>query len=260
MVNLHEALAFLRGLAPEDSALDNDPIGLLITSPEAQDVARIGVCLDLTPDAARRAAEARVDLIVAHHPLLYHPLKRIDPDADPISAAAVTLVKHNIALYAMHTNWDRAQGGINDTLAHTLGLRNVMPLGHEGAKTLPRLGDLPAALSTDDFFAWVAARLDGTGTNALRINRPAGGKKVARVAVCGGAGAFLMNDVLRAGADAYVTSDVRHHEFLDAAARGLALLDAGHDATEAPGMRRMAEILTEQFPSIETIWIGEKGI
>ena len=260
MVTLHEALAFLRGLAPESSALDNDPIGLLITSPDAQDVGRIGVCLDLTPSAARRAAEARVDLIVAHHPLLYHPLKRIDPAIDPISAATVTLVKHNIALYAMHTNWDRAEGGINDTLAHALELRNILPLGLEGAKSLPRLGDLPTPLDADEFFAWVSARLDGAGTNALRINRPTGGKKVARVAVCGGAGAFLMNDVLAAGADAYVTSDVRHHEFLDAAARGLALLDAGHDATETPGMQRMAEILTKQFPSVETIWIGDTGI
>ncbi|BDI28423.1 GTP cyclohydrolase 1 type 2 [Capsulimonas corticalis] len=256
MVTLHEALAFLRGLAPEESALDNDPVGLLITSPDAQDVARIGVCLDLTPAAARRAAEARVDLVIAHHPLLYHPLKRIDPGADPISAAAVTLVKHNIALYAMHTNWDRAADGINDTLAHALELRNIMPLGHDGAKSLPRLGDLPSPMDLDAFFAWVAARLDGAGTNALRINRPDGAAKVARVAVCGGAGAFLTSDVLAAGADAYVTSDVRHHEFLDAAARGLALLDAGHDGTETPGMRRMAEILTKQFPNVETIWLG----
>ena len=80
---------------------------------------------------------------------------------------------------------------------------------------------------------------------------------IARVAVCGGAGALLLGDVLAAGADAYVTSDVRHHEFLDAAARGLALLDAGHGATETPGMRALARLLPARLPGVEVIWAGD---
>jgi dinuclear metal center YbgI/SA1388 family protein len=256
LMTLGAILDVLRGMAPEETALKDDPVGLLIGGDRAAKVTKVGVCLDAMPDAAARAVAAGVRLLVAHHPLIYRPLKQINPHEDPVARAATILVKADIALYAMHTNWDRAAGGINDTLAAALGLQNVRPLGADGPAALPRLGELLSPRPLADFAHSVETALDCAGTSALRGNDLGETTMIARVAVCGGAGGFLLGDVLAARADAYVTSDVRHHEFLEAAARGLALLDAGHEATENPGMHALARLLPSRLPGVEVVWVG----
>ena len=253
-MTLDDILTMLRRLAPEETALDGDPVGLLIGR-EADDVTRIGVCLDCTPEAAHRAREAGVGLVVAHHPLIYHPLKRLG--TDPVSRTVAALVKADIALYAMHTNWDRATGGINDTLAECLELSNVRPLGIEGEAALPRLGALLPPRPLADFARFVESALGCAGTSALRVNGVDPSRMISRVAVCGGAGAGLAEAARAAGAEAYVTSDVRHHEFWEAEARGLALLDAGHGATETPGMRALVRSLPGLLAGVEAMWVGD---
>ena len=253
-MNIGGILMILRQLAPEESALDGDPVGLLVDR-EGERVQKIGVCLDATPEAVRRAASAGVQLVVAHHPLIYRPLKRLG--SDPVSVAVKTLVRHDIALYAMHTNWDAAPSGINDTLAECLELQDVEPLGTEGLARLPRLGTLAAPRPLPDFARFVESALGCAETSALRVVCTDARRMVSRVAVCGGAGAELAEAVRAAGADAYVTSDVRHHEFWEAEARGLALLDAGHGATETPGMRSLVRVLPGLLEGVEVVWMGD---
>lgn len=255
-MTLPDILHELRALAPEALALPGDPIGLLIGSEDARVVAKIGLCLDATPETCARAVQAEVGLVVCHHPLIYAPLKRLDPKADWVAHAALTLAKADIALYAMHTNWDRAQGGVNDCLAALLDLVDVQPLGEDGETALPRIGTLPAPRPLSDFVRLVEQALTCTGTNALRCLDRSSHKMISRVAVCGGAGASMLRAVHAAGADAYVTADVRHHEFLEAGGLGLALLDAGHDATETPAMRDLCTTLTHKLPSVECVWVG----
>jgi dinuclear metal center YbgI/SA1388 family protein len=255
MATLIDVLNLLRLLAPEESALDDDPVGLLVGVPRTRAINRIGVCLDATLPAVTRAAEMGADLVIAHHPLIYHALKRIAPETDGISAAVAVLIKADVGLYAMHTNWDRAPGGINDTLARLLGLHDADPLGPDGPLSLPRIGSLAVAQPLGEFCSLVAKTLDCAGTSALRVNSIDTNRPVKRVAVCGGAGAFLMRDAIAAGADTYVTADVRHHEFIEADARGLALIDAGHSATERPGMRELALLLPERLPGVQVDWL-----
>jgi len=257
MATLHDVLTLLRLLAPEESALDDDPVGLLIAPSLARDITRIGVCLDATLPVVTRAFAMGADLVIAHHPLIYNPLKRIAPATDGVSASVAALIKADIALYAMHTNWDRAHGGINDTLARLLALHDAEPLGTDGASSLPRVGDLALAQPLGEFCAFIAKTLGCAGTSALRVNSVDPNRLVKRVAVCGGAGAFLMRDAIAAGADAYVTADVRHHEFIEADARGIALIDAGHGATERPGMRELALLLPERLPGVGVEWLEE---
>jgi dinuclear metal center YbgI/SA1388 family protein len=253
-MKLSDILEVLRRLAPEESALKDDPVGLLIDR-SLPDVTKIGVCLDATPDAAHRAAAAGAQLVAAHHPLIYRPLKRLG--SDPVSMAVKTLVKNDIALYAMHTNWDLAPGGINDTLAECLELCEVQPLGTDGLARLPRLGRLTSPRPLADFARFVETVLGCAKTSALRFSSGDPRRMISRVAVCGGAGAEMAEAVQAAGADAYVTSDVRHHEFWEAEARGLALLDAGHCATETPGMRALIRTLPGLLPGVEVIWVGD---
>lgn len=255
-MTLLDILMTLRAMAPEALALPGDPIGLLIGTEDERAVHKVGICLDATPEACTRAASAQVGLVVCHHPLIYHPLKRLDPQTDPIARAVLTLAKADIALYAMHTNWDRAEGGVNDCLAFLLDLADVQPLGDSGELALPRVGTLSAPRPLSDFVRLVEQTLACTGTNALRCLAPDSRQMISRVAVCGGAGASMLRAVHAAGADAYVTADVRHNEFLEADGLGLALLDAGHDATETPAMRGLCQTLVQKLPGVELLWVG----
>ena len=249
-----QVLSILQKLAPEDTALPDDPVGLLLPG-DGREVKKVGICLDATPETADRAASAGVQLVIAHHPLIYQPLKRLG--TDPVSRAITTFVQANISLYAMHTNWDRAVGGINDTLAECLELTGTRPLGTEGIAALPRIGDLTNPRPLADFARFVESALDCGGTSMLRVGGADMTRMITRVAVCGGAGAELAEAAQAAGADAYVTSDVRHHEFCDAQSRGLALLDAGHGATETPGMRALVRTLPGLLTGVEVVWVGE---
>ena len=253
-MTLDDILEALRRLAPEETALDRDPVGLLVDR-QAREAARVGVCLDCTPAAVARAVKAGAEMVVAHHPLIYHPLKRLG--TDPVSQAVAGLIRADMALYVMHTNWDRAEGGINDTLAECLQLENVRPLGTEGEAALPRLGDLAAPRPLTDFARFVESALGCAGTSALRVSETNSSQMISRVAVCGGAGAGLASALQAAGAQAYVTSDVRHSEFWEAEASGLALLDAGHGATERPGMRALCRTLPGLLDGVEVLWVGE---
>ena len=253
-MTVSDILEVLRQLAPEESALENDPVGLLVDRDDAE-VVKLGVCLDATPAAVERAVSAGVQMIAAHHPLIYRPLKRLGND--PVSCAVKMLVKRDIALYAMHTNWDAAPGGINDTLAECLELVDVQPLGTTGLLRLPRLGTLASPRPLADFARLVETALACAETSALRCGGGDPRRMISRVAVCGGAGAELAEAVLAAGADAYVTSDVRHDQFWEAEARGLALLDAGHGATETPGMRVLVRTLPPLLPGVEVVWVGD---
>jgi dinuclear metal center YbgI/SA1388 family protein len=256
MVLVREITAFMRQIAPEESAFSGDPVGLSIQFDPDMEVARVGVCLDITPEGAATAANVGANLVISHHPLIFRPVSTIDASSDRVSQTIVALVSSRTALYSAHTNWDRASGGINDTLAEMLGLTDIEPLAEFGDANLARIGKLQTPVILSDFCTTVKSVLDCKDENELRYRLADQDRTISRVAVCGGAGAVFMNEAAKAGADVFVTADVRHHEFLDAAAIGLPLLDAGHGATERPGMVALLKRLSEQFPTLETVWLG----
>jgi putative NIF3 family GTP cyclohydrolase 1 type 2 len=125
---------------------------------------------------------------------------------------------------------------------------DVYPLKNAAAEYgIGRIGALPEAMPADGFLARVK---DALAFPEVRMAGPRD-REVRTVAICGGAGASLMPDALAGGADALVTADVRHHEFVDAEARGFLLLDAGHGATEIPGARELAARLADRLPSLK---------
>jgi len=253
LMKIDEVLSWLRALAPEDTAMDGDPIGLLI-HPVVRDVKHVVVCLDATPAIALAAAREGAELIVCHHPLIYRPLSAI-LESDPIGQSAITLIQEGIALYAMHTNWDRAQGGINDTLAQKIGMVEIQPLAATGNAQAARIGKI-SACTVSVLASHITSVLALASEDALRFSQEFSQRIVQTLAVCGGAGAMLLQDALAAGADAFVTSDVRHHEFIDATARGVVLIDAGHGATERPGMASLAQQMSIQFPNLTITYLA----
>lgn len=246
MVKAKEIYQYLDKIAPFALQMDFDNAGFLVGDREA-DVSRVMVALDVTEDVVREAGRKKCQLIVSHHPLIFHPLKSVVPQ-DPTQAVVAQLLRKNIALISAHTNLDVAPGGVNDVLMDVLGVKTLGILEEMGAADgvgpygLGRWGELPQAMEPKAFAAHVKKAL---GTKSVRA--VAGTRTVKKVAVCGGAGSDMLERAARMGMDAYVSADAKHHEFLAAKALGVTFLDAGHYATENPMMAVLAQKLTAAF-------------
>lgn len=272
--SIEEVAKFLESWAPPASAQSYDNVGLQVGDPAAAVESAI-IALDMTPAVLDEARSLGASLVITHHPLIFQPLRSITPHAFNANLA-LRLAESGIALYSIHTNLDAASGGVSFALAETLGVRDPeflavldgdgddgfdeisgddsddgRPIGRR-AVGLGAIGHLPSPMPLESFLAGVAGRLRAT---SLRYAAdPAA--TIERVAVCGGAGAEFVGAALRAGADAYVTSDIKYHNFfdvLDNTGRArLAFIDAGHYETEAMTENLLANALSERFPS--TTW------
>ncbi len=116
----------LEGIAPASLAEEWDNTGLIVGDPE-NDISRVLVTLDVDLDVVREAIGRKAQMIVSHHPVLFHSVKKLD-FSDPEMQVIRELVRNDICLYAAHTNLDAAKGGVNDCLAHALGLKDISVL------------------------------------------------------------------------------------------------------------------------------------
>lgn len=231
-------------LAPRDLAMEWDNVGLLIGRPD-REVAKILVALDVTEAVAAEAAETGADLIVAHHPVMnckWSPVQTIRDDTIQ-GRLFYRLIESGTAAICMHTNLDRAHGGVNDALAARLGLTEVEIL--PGGDDVLRVGQLPGEMSLPDFLAWVKTAIRPNG-----IRYVDGGRPIRRVAVGGGACGGYFRAAAANGCDALVTSDLKYNEFLDARAEGLTVVDAGHFPTEDVVCPVLVRYLREKFPEV----------
>lgn len=231
-MTVREVLEWLNAFAPFESCEGFDNVGLLMGDP-ASEVHTVLFGMDVTEALAQEAVDRGAELIISHHPFIFHALKRIDYTG-PQGRALCLLAQHRISVIAAHTNWDKAPGGICDSLAHQLGLQSVT-----NGDDYARVGDLPSPLSAKELHAHV-----GSCLNAYVRCYPASDKPITRVAVAGGAYGEGYEAALHAGAEAYVVGEIAHHEILDACARGLTIYDAGHFATEQPGVAALYQRFT----------------
>ena len=238
-------------LAPRSYAEDWDNVGLLCGR-KNKEVRKILVALDPFMDVCEEAAEVGADIIVTHHPLIFHAPSFIT-DHDPVGKCILFLAKHDIAAANAHTNLDNAPGGVNDCLAQTLGLQEITVIDPHGKDEqgrewgLLRCGETTEQ-SLTDFAAYVKNQLHCEGLRFVD-----GGNSVHKVAVGGGACGDEVETALRAGCDTLVTADVKYNQFQDAADRGLNLIDAGHFETENPVCEVLGVYLQEKFPSIQVV-------
>lgn len=246
--------AVLEHLAPASLKLGNDPIGRCIGS-STSIITKIGVALDATTSVLSECIAQGINVLVTHHPLIYTPLSRLDAASGFPESAVIAAIKADITVLSAHTNWDCAEGGINDVLANLLDLTHCQPIeptpGTIGGKTgIGRVGRLHSPMMESDFLSLVEERLHVRARCSEQRVR-----MVQTVAVCGGAGEGLYSSV-KAYADVYVTSDVRHHMFVAAYGEKCTLWDAGHRETEIPGTRQLAARISNHV-DIPVIWIPE---
>ena len=234
-------------LAPKSLCQSWDNVGLLVGDPAAP-ADKVLVALDITRTTVEEAIENGCSLIVSHHPVMncaWHPVQTVRPDNEQ-GWILTTLIQKGIAAICMHTNLDSAAGGVNDALAAVFDLEDVVPLSPDG---LGRVGNLPRELDLDLFVYLVRLRLRAAGVRYA----VGGDKPVRRVAVGGGACGDLAPLAAEMGCDAFVTADLKYHDFQNAAAFGMHLLDAGHFPTENVVCPVLVQYLQESFPDLTVI-------
>jgi dinuclear metal center YbgI/SA1388 family protein len=255
MVPLHEICAFLERFAPSDLAEDWDNVGLLVGDRSAG-VQRVMTCLTITPASAGEAIAERTELIVAHHPLPFRPLKRLTRDTTP-GRLLLDLIGGGVAVYSPHTAFDSAAGGINQRLAEGLGLQDITPLEEIAAAGegvgAGRQGVFDPAVSLAVAAAQLKAFLGIQQLQAVGDTQ----RTVRRVAVaCGAAGEFL-DRAQQLGCDLFITGETTFHTCLEAEASDVALLLTGHFASERFAVEQLAGLLAEEFPQLH-VWSSRR--
>lgn len=244
-MTVQTVLDYLWELAPLSCKQSWDNVGLLLGRSGAE-VRRVLTALDLTAAVAEEAVRLDCQLIVTHHPAIFKGDKHIT-DTDRLTLPELICLENRIAVISMHTNLDCAPGGVNDVLAGLLGLHNIYVLPDDPEPALIRVGTVETC-ALSEFAAYVKKTLGCAGVRYVDAGKP-----VCKVAVGGGSCIEFVDPILETGCDTFVTGDVKYHQFLNARARGLNIIDAGHFGTENPVVGVIRAKLAQRFPELEIL-------
>ena len=241
---LREVLAALDARYDPTLAESWDAVGLVCGDPD-QEVRRVVFAVDPIAAVVDDVLAAGAELLVTHHPLLLTPVHGVPAD-DPKGRLVHRLIRGGSGLFVAHTNADRAPDhGVNDALAAVLGLRDTVPLeptDDDPRAGLGRVGQLEEAMTLREFAAHAAAALPATVGGVRVAGDPE--RLVRRVGVCGGSGGSLTGAAAEAGADVFLTSDLKHHTVAEwQQSVPLAVCDVAHFATEWPWLPVAADVL-----------------
>lgn len=212
-VKIKEIIAALEQFAPLplQESYDNAGLQCGLTETEASGAL---LCLDVTEEVLREAIDLGCNLVVSHHPLLFHPLRQV-ADANQVQRCIRLAIQNDLCIYAAHTNLDNAEDGVNFRIAEKLGLIDVQLLNPKTVSIGGRMvrsasaviGYLPQG---EDSLAFLQRVKQAFGVEALQHNalleRP-----IESVAICGGAGDFMLDEAIAAEADAFITGEMHYH-------------------------------------------------
>ena len=229
-VEITSLLSLLNEISPENLAEPWDHSGIQI-DPGKENIARVLVCLDVTNAIIDEAIITNADFIIAHHPLIFNPIYKIDNN-NFMDSLIIRLIQAKIGVYAMHTSFDKVERGNNDCLANLLGLKdleNLVPDEFNKTTGLGRIGKLASAKTLGELIETLRRIL-----NIATPIRYVGNKHamIAKVALCTGAGGNYIKLASERGCDVLITGDVGYHDALIAAGIGFSVVDGGHYHTE----------------------------
>lgn len=234
MTTVQQLYEAMQRIAPLELAESWDNPGLLVDC--GGEVTRVLVTLDITPEVVTEAAAKHCEAIVAHHPVIFDPLKKLGPQDVPFQ-----LVRAGISAICMHTNLDAAPGGVNDTLADLLGMQRE---GRRNfAEDCGRIG--PVEPTTVQQLARFCADTLHSGVRYVDCGRP-----ITCLAEVSGAGGSYLQEAIDAGADCLVTGEAAHHIALLAKQKGVGLVVSGHWGTEHGIADVLAAHIASNFPAL----------
>lgn len=236
MTSIRKIEEFCKQIAPYELAGEWDNVGLLVGA-ENDTVDKVLLALDITPEVAEEAREIGAGLIISHHPVIFDPLRCLEPDN-----AIYSLAKYGVGALCLHTNLDRAEQGVNVALGNALGLKNTAFYPEDYIL----IGEPEKPIAAEDFALFIKEKLNAP---SVRFT----GGKTTKVAVSSGGGGEGVELAEKYGFDAFVTGEMKHHQYLWAVSHGIAAFDAGHFSTENIVIEPLRELLAKEFP--ETAFI-----
>ena len=247
-MKVKDLINYIDTFAPFALAEEWDNSGLQVGSYRAE-VKRVAICLDAVPEAVIEASEKNCEVLLCHHPLMFRAIKKINISSDPGRTIYAALTR-NVNILAEHTNWDKADCGVNATLAELIGLVDCKPLDVFGV-----IGKLPNEIETEKFLervkkSWGLSRLDFYSEEMP--------EKISRVALCGGSGADLWRVADNRHVDIYLTADMKYHELIDATRTGLSIGLCEHGEMERASLPKLAEKISES--GLETVILDIKAL
>jgi dinuclear metal center YbgI/SA1388 family protein len=238
---------YLEEIAPSNYQMSYDNSGLLVGSRKVE-VSNVLICLDCIESVVDEAIEKECNLIIAHHPIIFSGLKRLT-GATYIERTVIKAIQNGISIYAIHTNLDSVlENGVNTEISDRLGLidRKILSsdlsLNAEGKVGAGMIGKLASPKETLDFLSFLKDRM---GVNIIKHTRITH-KTVQTVAICGGAGRFLLEEAKQQNADIFISSDFKYHEYFDAEDR-IIIADIGHYESEQYTIDLIHRLITKKF-------------
>ena len=226
MTTVQQLYEAMQRIAPLELAEHWDNPGLLVDC--AGEVTRVLVTLDITPEVVAEAAAKHCEAIVAHHPVIFDPLKKLGPQDVPFQ-----LVRAGVSAICMHTNLDAAAGGVNEVLAGIFGMQDPEPFA-EGCGRVGSIEPITVPQLARKAQQELAARCNAPDAGpAVQVKFADTGKPVRRLAI--------------------ISGEANHHHACDAKRLGLSLIAAGHYATEFPVTAAVAEKLRAALPGVEVL-------
>ena len=249
-VKIKEVVAALERFAPLPLQEGFDNAGLQVGLTEAE-VSGALLCLDVTERIVDEAVEKRCNLIVSHHPLIFHPLKRILGE-DDVQRAVAKAIKNDITILSMHTNMDNAKGGVNYKIAQKMGLTGIRFFAEKQVEGITcgsgTVGEFSEPMAADDFIVMLKRVFDVECVECNELLR----RPIRKVAICGGAGSFLLPDAIRLGADAFVTGEMHYHEYFGHEQQ-IQIAVIGHYQSEQFTKEIFKSIIEEECEGVRTV-------
>lgn len=244
MITIADIISAIEHAAPLSLQEGYDNAGLQVGD-ASQPCTGVLLCVDVTPAIIAEAVSRGCNMVVSHHPLFFKGIKQLT-GATLQQQAAIEAIRRGVAVYSAHTNLDSAADGVNRTLARMLGLTGISPLvpAAEPMTGLGSAGTLAPALTADELIARIK---QACGSPIVRCTAPPA-EAISRLALCGGSGGSLIPDAVASGAQAYLTSDVRYHDFVDWQDK-IFIIDIGHYESENCTKRIFYHLLSEKFPN-----------
>ncbi len=253
--------SYLESIAPLNFQESYDNSGLLVGNP-ATEITGILVSLDTIESVIEEAKAKNCNLIVAHHPIIFRGLKSLT-GKNYIERTVIKAIQEGIGIYAIHTNLDNIQDGVNAKISEKIGLTNTKILSpknnvfHKDDNNETQkvgsgmIGELSEAISAQAFLAKLKSKM-----NLPLIKHTSLGifkdKKIKKIAICGGAGSFLLSEAIKQKADFFITGDYKYHEFFDAEDK-IIICDIGHYESEVFTKDLLVDFLKKEFSDIKII-------
>jgi dinuclear metal center YbgI/SA1388 family protein len=248
-VKIKEVLSALERFAPLPLQESWDNAGLQVGLTETE-VSGALLCLDVNEKILDEAIAKGCNLVVSHHPLLFRGLKTIS-DLTDVQRTVRKAIQGNIAVISMHTNMDNAQGGVNFRIAQKLGLQDVRLMASKTIDGIEAgsgvMGLLAEPMAADNFILKVKQTfgVECAMCNEL-LRRP-----VQKVAICGGAGDFLLDEAVKTGADAFITGEMHYHQYFGYEQQ-IQICVIGHYQSEQFTAELFRDIIERECPGVNT--------